>query len=59
MHDDKIIVQNNRQPIRFPGESTGLGLSNLNERYRILVHEEIDIEKSETTFTVKLPLLPA
>jgi len=31
-----LEVRNNRQPVSFPEPSTGIGLSNLNERYRIL-----------------------
>lgn len=36
--------------------STGIGLLNLNERYNILMGKSIEIVKTETHFTVKLPL---
>ena len=37
--------------------SNGIGLSNLNERYKILVGKEINIQKNETHFIVTLPLI--
>lgn len=51
-----LVVQNNLRPLRFAAEASGTGLANLNERCRILMHEEIIIEKNEDTFTVKLPV---
>ena len=35
----------------------GIGLSNLNERYKILVGKEIDIQNTSSQFIVKLPLV--
>ena len=37
--------------------SNGIGLTNLNERYKILVGKEINIQKSEKYFSVELPLI--
>jgi LytS/YehU family sensor histidine kinase len=53
---DKIIVSNNLQEITTPESSNGLGLANLNERFRLMMHNEIDITKSGTHFMVSLPL---
>jgi len=36
--------------------STGIGLLNLNERYRLLLDKEIEIQKTNEEFCVRLPL---
>lgn len=54
--DDQLIITNNLQPVHFPEPSTGIGLANLSERYKILLHKEITIEKTATAFIVQLPL---
>ena len=51
-----LTVSNNLQQIARPENSTGIGLANLNSRFRILMHREIEIEKTSDCFTVKLPL---
>jgi sensor histidine kinase YesM len=38
--------------------SSGIGLSNLSERFKLLTNTEIRIERNRETFTVILPLLP-
>jgi len=53
---DNIIVSNNLQEVEEPGNGTGIGLANLNSRYRILMSKEIDIVKTKDCFIVKLPL---
>jgi sensor histidine kinase YesM len=56
MHDKHLIVKNNLQPVHFPEPGTGIGLANLNERYKILLQQEISIKKTSNAFIVKLPL---
>ncbi len=51
---DHLVISNNLQPAN--AESNGIGLSNLNERFRILMHKEIEIVRTEGHFIVKLPL---
>lgn len=51
-----IIFRNNLQEVNVPENSTGIGLANLNERYKILMGREISIIKTDTEFIVKLPL---
>jgi two-component system LytT family sensor kinase len=53
----KLVVSNNYQETTINENSTGTGLNNLNSRYRILAHKEIDIEKNKESFIVKLPLI--
>lgn len=57
--DEFVFVQNTLQPVVFKEASTGIGLSNLNERCKILLKREIEIVKTETHFTIKIPLQPA
>lgn len=54
---DWIVVSNNLQPKNSLDESTGNGLSNLAERYRLLSGDSIGIEENGRTFEVKLRLL--
>lgn len=56
LQEDHLIVKNNLQPVHFPEPGTGIGLANLNERYKILLQQEISIDKTSTAFIVKLPL---
>lgn len=56
VEDGWLVVENNRQPVSFPQEGTGIGLVNLNERYKILLQKEIVIIKEDGKFIVKLPL---
>ncbi len=55
--EDYIKVINNLQPRHFKEPSTGQGLSNLTERYRLLTGEEIYITQNETEFAVRIKLL--
>ncbi|SFW74251.1 sensor histidine kinase [Chitinophaga sancti] len=56
LQEKYLIVKNNLQPVHFPEPGTGIGLANLNERYKILLQQEISINKTSTAFIVKLPL---
>ena len=51
-----IVVEN---PIQLKkGElSTGVGLDNINRRFVHLIEKEIEINKSDTTFKVKIPII--
>ncbi|CAG4997340.1 hypothetical protein DYBT9275_01749 [Dyadobacter sp. CECT 9275] len=56
VQDDQLIFSNSLWEMPTPEASHGMGLANLNERFRILLHREIDISRSDTHFIVKLPL---
>ena len=43
-------------PMLEPSTGTGVGLSNLNSRYQLLLNHEIEIVDNETEFVVRLPL---
>ena len=54
---NRIIVSNNVQTKNVPEESTGRGLTNLAERYRILSGDEIILQSDENRFSVSLKIL--
>ena len=54
---DWIEVKNNLKPKRSISESTGNGLSNLAERYKLLTGDQIHIEECDQYFSVKIKLL--
>ena len=51
-----ISFRNNLHEVSVPENSTGIGLANLNERYKILMGREIEIIKTDEEFIVKLPI---
>nr|WP_246616000.1 histidine kinase [Aquimarina litoralis] len=54
--DDYIHVENNLNE-KEKVQSFGIGLMNLNNRYKLIANKEIYIEKKHDIFLVKLPLL--
>lgn len=53
-----LVVQNDLIPLPGYTHSTGLGLANLDQRYKIVTGKEIEISKTAAYFIVKLPLVP-
>jgi len=54
--DELLVLSNNLNEIPTPESSNGMGLANLNERFKIMVKQEIEISKSHDEFLVKIPL---
>lgn len=54
---DWVKVENNIQPKSFVENSTGNGLLNLKERYRILSGDEIVIKMTDEVFSVEVKIL--
>lgn len=52
-----LCVSNNLQEKQVVKKSSGVGLKNIQERYHILSNKEVQIEKTTSEFTVKLPVL--
>ncbi len=52
-----LHVRNNISPRISTEKSTGIGLKNLEKKYKILSNQRIITQKSENYFSVKLPLL--
>lgn len=55
---NSISVSNTVNPKMDKGEGTGIGLSNLSERYRLLTGKDITVIHNDMEFTVILPLIP-
>ncbi|WP_171025783.1 sensor histidine kinase [Hymenobacter jeollabukensis] len=54
----QLRVVNTLRPRRVaPGESAGIGLPNLQGRYRHLTQEPVQVERGESEFSVTLPVL--
>lgn len=54
--DGFLIIQNNLQKNNVMDNSSGIGLANLTERFRLLYKKEIIITEEEDYFKVSLPL---
>ena len=54
--DGYLVVANQKRPMLEPNPGTGIGLSNLNTRYQLLLNREIEIIDTEKEFVVRLPL---
>lgn len=54
--ENQLVVSNVIHPKLLKEESTGLGIRNLQERYKLLFDENIIILDDKRTFTLKLPL---
>lgn len=54
---EKIVVENQLQPKVGENNSLGVGLKNIDLRYSHLLHQHIDIIKTDTIFQIKLPLI--
>ncbi len=55
---DKIVVRNNLQEKDQLTAGTGIGLKNLNERCRLILGRELEIQKTVNEFVVKVPVQP-
>ncbi|HZX75427.1 MAG TPA: histidine kinase, partial [Cyclobacteriaceae bacterium] len=56
--DGYIIVENNlNKKARSLKDSTGIGLANIKEKYRLLNRNDVTIEETADKFKVTLPLL--
>ncbi|MBX7180860.1 MAG: histidine kinase [Bacteroidia bacterium] len=55
--EDWISIANNLQTRPNPDTGTGIGLSNISERYRMLGGKEIELIKTNEKFEVKLPFI--
>ncbi len=52
-----LTVSNNLQEKQVVRKSSGVGLQNIRQRYGILTNKQVEIEKSASEFSVKLPML--
>ena len=54
--DGYLVVSNEKRPMIESSVGTGIGLSNLNSRYQLLLNREIEIIDNDKEFVVRLPL---
>lgn len=52
-----IVVDNNLQVKQQVAESTGIGLDNIRNRYKLLSDKPVTVRETETNFTVTIPLI--
>ena len=55
--DSHLVVSNRIQPKVMEEESSGVGLANLTERYRLQWDKKVEIFDDGTNFVVTLPLV--
>lgn len=55
--NDYLVVHNNLQEKIHSEHSSGLGLNNITRRYEFLTERKVLVEKTNDSFTVKLPLI--
>ena len=53
----KLVVSNNLQKKNQVFESTGIGLDNIRNRYKLLSDKIVEVTESTTNFTVSIPLI--
>lgn len=52
-----LIVRNTLQKKKQQIESTGIGLDNIRNRYRLLGDRKVEVEEGPESFTVRIPLI--
>jgi sensor histidine kinase YesM len=52
-----VVVKNAMNPKNYPSPTSRIGLSNLDNRYKLITRHNIIIENNFKTFSVKLPIL--
>ena len=55
--DNFLVLENNLQPKQIIKKSSGVGLSNIMQRYNLLTNKKISINKESNRFSVALPIL--
>lgn len=55
--DGVLVVSNNLQEKQVVKKSSGVGLTNIQQRYGILTDRKVQISKTASNFSVKLPML--
>lgn len=59
IEDGKLVVSNTLQRKHQATESTGIGLNNIRNRYRLLGDQEVEVREEPACFTVYIPLICA
>ena len=54
---DYAIIVNNKRPVKYKAASSGAGLINLDNRYRLILNKSIHIDETAGFFTIYLPII--
>jgi ligand-binding sensor domain-containing protein len=57
INNDQLIVKNNLNEKMNAEAGEGLGLQNIKNRFMLIANKEVKIEKTDTSFIIKLPLI--
>jgi sensor histidine kinase YesM len=57
VEDDTLEVINNLQPRVVSETSSGTGLKNIRDRYKYYTSKEVEVDLTEASFKVRIPLL--
>lgn len=57
LENDRVVVENIKNPLTFMPESKGMGLENIKMRYEILSDEQVEISDTKESFKVSVPIL--
>ena len=52
-----LVVENNLQPKQIIKKGSGVGLSNIMQRYQLLTNKKVNINQQENSFAVAIPML--
>jgi two-component system, LytTR family, sensor kinase len=52
-----LVVENNLQPKQIVKKSSGVGLSNIMQRYNLLTNKKVNINQEANSFAVAIPML--
>lgn len=55
--EGKLIICNNLQRKNQLAESTGMGLDNIRNRYKLLGEQRVEVKEGPSSFTVSIPLV--
>ncbi len=55
--DGNLVVENNLQAKQIVKKSSGVGLSNIMQRYDLLTNKKVNINKDANSFAVAIPML--
>ncbi|TYA53781.1 2TM domain-containing protein [Formosa maritima] len=55
--EGSLVVENNLQPKQIVKKSSGVGLSNITQRYNLLTKRKVNINQQADSFAVSIPML--
>jgi two-component system LytT family sensor kinase len=53
----RLVVSNNLQKKNQLNESTGIGLDNIRNRYKLLSDRKVEVQENSSSYVVSIPLI--